>query len=249
MFCMKCGSQLVEGARFCNKCGTPVENAASANAASDAFQSQQTAFMEPEYGAQDLYQQPTTPMQQPTQPMQQPWGQQPSFQQQDQQSYQQENQQYRQQAYVVPATAQQAPAQKKPKMGLIIGIAAGVVAVAAVLVLHLHGEDGTAIGTQQGLYQFEYLQKVRPQPAQKPGIAAPQGDAVLEQPGGQSAQVPLGADVGAGPQDHIQPQFLGGFDVFHQIQPPGEVKFSLFALMEVPAAVGFQGIEAAGLQF
>ena len=160
MFCMKCGSQLVEGARFCNKCGTPVENAASANAASDAFQSQQTAFMEPEYGAQDLYQQPTTPMQpmqqptqpmqqptqqptqpmqqttqQPTQPMQQPWGQQPSFQQQDQQSYQQENQQYRQQGYVVPATAQQAPAQKKPKMGLIIGIAAGVVAVAAVLVV------------------------------------------------------------------------------------------------------------------
>ncbi len=124
-----------------------------------------------------------------------------------------------------------------------------VVAVAAVLVLHLHHDDTAAVGAEVGTDTAEELGVVGAHLIQVQGIVTAQGDmGVLEQPGGQAAEFPLGADVRTGTEDDVEPQLLGGLDEAGNVQHIREIEDALFSLVEVPAAVGLHGVKAAGLQ-
>ena len=124
-----------------------------------------------------------------------------------------------------------------------------VIAVGAVLVLHLHHDDRPAVGDLQGYQAGHQLIVVVHDVAQVARIAAAQADTVLlQQPGGQAAKLPLGADVGRGPQDDVQPQLLGQADEALHVVHAGEVEFALAGLVEVPGDVGFHGVHAQGAE-
>jgi hypothetical protein len=119
-----------------------------------------------------------------------------------------------------------------------------VVAVGAVLVLDLHGDHGAAAGDlprgddrQQGVV-------VRADGGEVAGLVPPHADlGVREQPAGQAAAVPLGADEGAGAHDRVHA--LGGDQVEEpaQVALPVGVEPAGLRGVEVPRHVGLDGVE------
>ena len=121
----------------------------------------------------------------------------------------------------------------------------GVVAVAAELVLELHGDDGAAIGGLQRCEAREQLVEPGGDFGQVPRIAGTwlqPRDA--RQPGGEPAVVPLGADVGPGSHDHVEPEFTRERDEPLDVAPAREVRGRRPALVEVPCDVGVDRVEA-----
>ncbi len=124
-----------------------------------------------------------------------------------------------------------------------------VVAVAAVLVLDLHEDDrAPARALQRGELAAE-----PPQPGAGGGeitrVAAPHPQVRRrQQPGRQPAEVPLGADVRAGPQDHLEP--LGGreADECGDVGVAPELEPSRRRLVDAPEDVRAHRIEAQGAQ-
>jgi hypothetical protein len=71
---------------------------------------------------------------------------------------------------------------------------------------------------------------------------------VLEEPGGQAAKIPFGADVGAGTDDDVEIQLFRSFNKALDVQNACEIELPFSTLVEVPAGVGLHGVEAAGLE-
>ena len=139
-----------------------------------------------------------------------------------------------------------APGDHAVPQGSQVGL---VVAVGAVLVLHLHHDDRPAVGDLQGYQAGHQFVIVVHDVAEVARIAAAQADAVLlQQPGGQAAELPLGADIGRGTQDDVQPQLLGQAEEALHIVHAGEVEDALAGLVEVPGDVGFHGVHAQGAE-
>ncbi len=70
---------------------------------------------------------------------------------------------------------------------------------------------------------------------------------VFEEPGGEAAELPLGAGVGAGAKDDVEAFFLRGFDEGGDVVVAGEVEVAGGGFVDVPEDVGGDGVEAHGL--
>lgn len=130
-----------------------------------------------------------------------------------------------------------------------MGAVAGVVPVRPVLVLDLHGHDGSAAAREQ----WQQLGDDEVEPAVdlglETGVGAAQVEAVGgEEPGGQPAEVPFGADVRAGPDDGVQAEVAGGAQEAAEVAPAGEVGLARGGLVEVPGDVGVDGVDTEGAQ-
>ena len=126
MNCSQCGSPLSEGSRFCQVCGTPVQEQPSAPPQAP---------------------QPSSPQQPDYQPYaQQPYTQQPYTQQSyTQQSYGQ--QPYGQQPYTQPPYGPMPPYKKRTKLVVSL-IAIGAVLIAAAVCIYLFALSGTPLPGQ-----------------------------------------------------------------------------------------------------
>ncbi len=79
------------------------------------------------------------------------------------------------------------------------------------------------------------------------GVGAANDDgAILEQPGGEAAPLPLGAGVGAGPEVDVEAFLLRLADEFGDIVLAREVVDAGCGLVEVPEDVGGDGVQAHG---
>ena len=118
MFCGKCGSQILQGARFCTRCGTPVEKYAAWTAPLQK-PAKQAPIQQPE--DQEPIQQPEdqAPIQQPAEqaPIQQPEDQEPIQQPEDQEPIQQSEDQE-----PIQQPAKQAPIPKPEEQADIFGM-------------------------------------------------------------------------------------------------------------------------------
>ena len=121
-----------------------------------------------------------------------------------------------------------------------------VVAVGGVAVLDLHGDDVAVIEVadllEHGLeVALDEMEVVRLGAAQ---TQAPHS----EEPGGEAAEFPFGADVRAGAENHPEPQLVRQREEAPHIQVAAEVEGALPALVEVPGHVGRHRVEATGLE-
>ncbi len=129
-FCSNCGQPLADGAKFCGNCGAPVTSAEPAQPSQPAADTSEST--QPAYSTQGGtgYQSYGEQSYQPQQPYgEQSYRPQPSFSTQDGTGYQTQ-QTYTGNGRIPPDV----PSKGKPKTGLIIGIVAAVVVVAAVLI-------------------------------------------------------------------------------------------------------------------
>ena len=124
-----------------------------------------------------------------------------------------------------------------------------VVPVASVFVFDLHHQHRPAARDLQGRKARDQFVEIAVDRRQIRAVHAAQTESRLfQQPPGQPAHFPFRADVGAGPQDHVQSQPL------RQPRKGGEVPFVLpfknafLRLMQVPGDIGFHRIESAGAQ-
>jgi hypothetical protein len=69
---------------------------------------------------------------------------------------------------------------------------------------------------------------------------------VGEEPGGEAAELPFGAGVGAGAEDDVETFFLRGLDEGGEVVVAGEVVVTGCGLVDVPEDVGGDGVEAHG---
>ena len=119
-------------------------------------------------------------------------------------------------------------------------------AVGAVFVLDLEGDEGAALVELERGEARQDLRKIVPDGLQVGGVHAAQFDlGAGGEPGWQPAVFPFGADVGAGAHDDAEAQFAGEADEAHEVEVPGEVEVAGPGVVEVPAQVGFHGVEAA----
>ena len=124
-----------------------------------------------------------------------------------------------------------------------------VVAVAAVFILNLHRDYISALALlkiadllKQPVIEVRNMLQII-------GIGAAQAHiSVLEQPCGQSAEVPFGADIRAGSDYSIESDLLGGLDEPPDVKSAREIKFALFRLVHIPADIGLNRVKARRLE-
>ncbi len=129
--------------------------------------------------------------------------------------------------------------------GAVVGHVGVVVVVGAVFVLDLHGDDRPAVVIEQRTHLVGHGIQIGLAGGEKARVAAAHADVVLaEQPGGVAAGFPLGAGVGAGPQDHVE-ALRGGlaYERGHVVVA-GEVEPALLRLDQVPEHVGLHRVQA-----
>ena len=126
----------------------------------------------------------------------------------------------------------------------------GVVSDGAVFIFDLHQHDGSAFGPLEFAELRQQNGEVSVHRIQIRRIAAadPQSRFV-QQPGGQSAEVPFRADVGARTQDDHQSQRLRQTDIAFDVQSSGKLEASFRLLMQIPRQVGFHRVQSALFQF
>ncbi len=120
---------------------------------------------------------------------------------------------------------------------------------AAVLVFNLRDDDGAAATD----LEWGGLLGEAVDPAlggdHEGGVVGAEGGGhagVFEEPGGEAAELPLGAGVGAGAEDDVEAFFLRGFDEGGDVVVAGEVEVAGCGLVDVPEDVGGDGVEAHG---
>ena len=122
-----------------------------------------------------------------------------------------------------------------------------VVAEGAVFVFDLDGDDGAAILDQQRRDFLRQPREPRVHGGDVFGVGgAKDEDAVLEQPRGIAAEVPLRADVGPGAEDDVEALLLGFADVLGHVVLAGEVVDAGARFVEVPEDVCGDGVQAHG---
>ena len=120
---------------------------------------------------------------------------------------------------------------------------------AAVFVFNLGDDDGAAAAD---LERGDLLAEAS-DPAlggdHEGGIVGAEGGGharVFEEPGGEAAELPLGAGVGAGAEDDPEAFFLRGFNEGDEVVVAVEVEVVGGGLVNVPEDVGGDGVEAHG---
>ena len=119
-----------------------------------------------------------------------------------------------------------------------------VVAVGAVFILHLHRDDRPTTRRHQrrqlltqtlqiGVRRREVSRVLRTHPQVRIG----------KQPRGKTARLPLGADIGARPQDYIQALGLRHPDKGHHIVGSAEIEVAALRFHRVPEHVSFDGVQ------
>lgn len=104
-----------------------------------------------------------------------------------------------------------------------------VVAVAAVFVLHLQGYDGTSLCALQVADFLHHAGNVIADVGEVDLVACAQTDVfVREQPRGETAEVPFGADVRTRPQNDVKPELLRSQNKAADVQPARKVKLAFF---------------------
>ena len=110
-----------------------------------------------------------------------------------------------------------------------------VLAIRAIFILDLHHYDRPTVGYGQVSDLLGHLLLKLVYTFKKPGIGLTQAYILfLEQPPGQSAHLPLRADIRAGAQNHLHVIGLAELDKHPQIILAGEVKIILRRLVGVP---------------
>jgi len=113
-----------------------------------------------------------------------------------------------------------------------------VAAIAAVLVLDLGHDHRPAVLDQQRFDHGPHLLHVLLGQIQELGVfGADRHLAILEQPSGEAAEIPLRANVGAGPHDHEQPLFLRRLDELAEVVVAAEIPLARRRLVNVPEHV------------
>ena len=122
-----------------------------------------------------------------------------------------------------------------------------VVAEAAVLVLDLDHQDGPAAMDLEVADDLSDLQDVGLAGGEVAGVGAAHLDVGRpQQPGRQTAEIPLGAGVRPGPDDDPEPQALGRPDESGQVVPAGEVPLARLGLEGVPEEVRPDRVQPGG---
>lgn len=122
-------------------------------------------------------------------------------------------------------------------------------AVTAVLVLDLDGDHRPAPAGEQGAQDWDQLVEPGVHGGQIAVVGAAQPQpGVGQQPCGEAAELPLGADVGAGSHDHVQVEPGGGAQEAGDICLSGEVGLPGSRLVQIPGDVGLDGVDAHGTQ-
>lgn len=123
-----------------------------------------------------------------------------------------------------------------------------VAAKAAVLVLHLNGDDGSTSGgleggdhVDDGVQPAVYVREVA-------GVAGAQVHRLGEEVGGEAAEVPFGADVGPRAHDDVEAEVACQGDEGGQVPGAGEVELAPGAFVDVPRHIGLDGVQAQGAQ-
>ncbi len=123
-----------------------------------------------------------------------------------------------------------------------------VLAVGAVFILHLHHDDGSALLDGEPAYLFAHLLFEDAQSLHEVGVALAQAYVFfLQQPPGQSAHLPLGADVGSGAHDDVHAVFLRQADEGREVVVAREIELSLLLLVYVPEDVDAECVHAQRL--
>ena len=118
--------------------------------------------------------------------------------------------------------------------------------VEAVLVLDLDHDDVASVLVQVGTHQGEQHAEEVLHVLLVHGIGGSQLDAGnAQQPVGQTAKVPLAADVGTGAEDHVEVVLLGQLNEANDVGNPLEIELALVRLVEIPGNVGLHGIQTA----
>ena len=125
-----------------------------------------------------------------------------------------------------------------------VGEVGGVAAEGSVLVLDLDGDDRTAVRGLQGHESWDELVVPGVHGGEEAGIARAQSGDAPRQPERDAAVGPLGADVGTGPQEHIEADISGEADEPLDVAPAVETPVALDALVEVPGDVGVDRVRA-----
>jgi len=118
-----------------------------------------------------------------------------------------------------------------------------------VLVLVLDRHDVAATGDLQLGQAGQQLAEVLVVVVGIDGVGASQVDVLLgAQPGGEAAEVPLGADVGPRADDHVQPEVRRLLDELDDVVVAGEIPLPFVAFVTVPRHVRLDAVEPAGLR-
>ena len=123
-----------------------------------------------------------------------------------------------------------------------------VLAIGAVLILHLNHDNRTTILDGQRLQLLAHFLLENLYAFHKIRIALAQTDVLLlQQPPGQTAHFPLSADIGTGAHDDIETVFLCQAAEFCHVVVAREVELVFLLLMDVPEDVDAHGIHAQRL--
>ena len=123
-----------------------------------------------------------------------------------------------------------------------------VLAIRAVLVLHLYHDDGAAILNGQRLQLLAHLLLEDLHALHEVGVALAQADVLLlQQPPGQAAHLPLGTHIGSGSHDDVHAVLLSQTAELSHIVLTREVEHVLLLLMDVPEDVDAHGVHAQRL--
>lgn len=128
--------------------------------------------------------------------------------------------------------------------GFHVGV---VITEGTVFVLDLDGDDGTAILNEKRANLAGETREPVIHGSDVFRIGGPEREgAVFQEPGGIAAELPLGADVGAGTEDDVEAFLLSFADVFGNVVLAGEVVDTGAWFVEVPEDVGGDGVQAHG---
>lgn len=125
-----------------------------------------------------------------------------------------------------------------------------VIAVRAVLVLHLHGKNIAALGNlqrDQFLHRATIIIAYAPH---KIGVVATNAQVfILEQPSRKTAEIPFAARIRPRTNDDPQAELLRRFTELRDVEHAFEAEFTFLGLVHVPTHDRFDRIESCRLQF
>ena len=123
-----------------------------------------------------------------------------------------------------------------------------IIAEGAVFVFHLDQNDGAAfVDLQRRELLAEALEPAGGGLKEFRIAAANDDGMIFQKPGGISAELPLGAGIGAGAQDDVQAFLLRFANEFGDVVAAGEIVIAGAGFMRVPENIGGDGVESHGL--
>ena len=120
----------------------------------------------------------------------------------------------------------------------------GIAAERTVFVLDLDRDDRAAVRGLERDEPGDQLVVPGVDRGEEAGIAGAQRRDAPREPGRDAAVGPLGADVGTGPEEHVQADVPGEADEALDVAPPVEAHVALDALVEVPGDIRVDSVRA-----